>query len=109
MTNTKLPFTRPEADALRDVFADESTVVANAVADLFALHQPQKPPVRPLAKALAAVEAEEAEYGALSPFDRRRTRFVSAASGIPVEVIRYVLRSREIDRHNASRQSQSLL
>lgn len=103
MTYSELPRTRPEADALREVFADTSTIVANAIADLLALssevtNRPEQPPMAPLAKARAAIKAEEEQNGAIALRDRRRTRFVSAASGIPVDIIRHVLRTRDSER-----------
>lgn len=96
--------TRAEADALREVFADESIIVANAIVDLLATHQPEVAPLGPIAKARVPTDAEEAEYGPLSTHDRRRTRFVSAASGVPVDIIRHVLRTREVEQRQASRQ-----
>lgn len=104
MTTLSTIPTRPEADALREVFADEATIVANAIADLLAPRQPEVTSLGPIAKARAAIDAEESEYGPLSIHDRRRTRFVSAASGVPVDIICHVLHTREIERRTASRQ-----
>ncbi|TKA96742.1 hypothetical protein FAZ78_09910 [Cereibacter changlensis] len=105
MTNSELLSPRTEAELLRDAFADRETVIANAIADLFASRQPAEPPRGPLAKAQAAIDAEEAEHGPLAPYDRRRERLVSRASNIPTDVIRHVLVVRENRRRQEQRQA----